>query len=89
MKSITLLPLKGCRRSKKLLGYLQDNDIPFKRIDLESPKGKALMEKHHFLASPGILVNGVSVNPYDVLIPEQCRVDEENLKKIFGLDQQE
>lgn len=89
MKSITLLPLEGCRRSKKLLGYLQDNDIPFERIDLESQEGKALMEKHQFLASPGILVDGVSINPYDVLIPEQCQVNEENLIKIFGLDQQE
>lgn len=89
MKSITLLPLKGCRRSKKLLGYLQEIDIPFNKIDLDSPEGEALMEKHHFLASPGILVDGVSINPYDVLIPEKCQVDEENLIKVFGLDQQE
>lgn len=87
MKSITLLPLKGCRRSKKLLGYLQENDIPFKKIDLDSHEGEALMEKHHFLSSPGILVDGVSINPYDVLIPEKCQVDEKNLIKIFGFDE--
>jgi len=86
MKSITLLPLKGCRRSKKLLGYLQENAIPFKRINLDSPEGEALMEKHHFLASPGILVNGVSINPYEILIPEKCQINEENLIKIFGLN---
>jgi glutaredoxin len=87
MKSITLLPLKDCRRSKKLLGYLQENNIPFKRIDLESPEGKELMEKHQFLSSPGILVDDVSINPYDVLIPEQCRVNEENITEIFGIDE--
>jgi glutaredoxin len=87
MKSITLLPLKDCRRSKKLLGYLQENKIPFKRIDLESPEGKELMEKHQFLSSPGILVDDVSINPYDVLIPEQCRVNEENITEIFGIDE--
>lgn len=89
MKSITFLPLKGCRRSKKLLGYLQEKDIPFKKIDLESPEGEALMEKHHFLASPGILVDGVSINPYEVLIPEKCQVNEENIIKIFGLNENE
>lgn len=87
MKSITLLPLKGCRRSKKLLGYLRDKGIPFNTINLDSPEGKELMSKHHFLASPGILVDGVSINPYDVLIPEQCRVNEESLSTIFGLDE--
>jgi hypothetical protein len=87
MKSITLLPLKNCRRSKKLLGYLQDNDIPFNKIDLESPEGEEMMEKYQFLASPGILVDGVSINPYEVLIPEKCQVNEENLIKIFGIDQ--
>ena len=87
MNSITLLPLKGCRRSKKLLGYLQDNDIPFERIDLESPEGKELMEKHQFLASPGILVDGVSINPFDVLIPEECRVNEDSIKQAFGLNE--
>ena len=89
MKSITLLPLKGCRRSKKLLDYLKENNIPFKQIDLESPEGEAMMQKHHFLASPGILVDGVSINPYDVLIPEKCQVNEKNLKKIFGLEESE
>lgn len=86
MKSITLLPLKGCRRSKRLMGYLKENDIPFTRIDLDSDEGKALMEKHHFLASPGILVNGVSINPYYFLIPEKCQVDEENLRRVISLE---
>ena len=68
MKSITVLPDKGCRRSRKILEYLQANHIPFQRIELDSPEGEQLMEKHHFLASPGILVDGVNINPYEVLV---------------------
>ncbi len=85
MKKITILPLKGCRRSKKILAYMQAHAIPFEKIPLESAEGEALMEQHHFLASPGILVDGVKINPFDILIREKCQVDEENLQKVFGL----
>lgn len=44
------------------------------------------MEKHHFLASPGILVDGASLNPYDILIQEKCQINEEKLQEIFGLN---
>ncbi len=86
MKSIIVLPAKGCRRSAKIIKYLQEQDIPFERIDLGSSEGEALMAKHHFLASPGILVDGISINPYALLIQEECRIDEENLKLILDLD---
>ncbi len=87
VKSIVILPLKGCRRSRKIMDYLNENDIPFKKIALESPEGEALMGKHHFLASPGILVDGVRINPYDILIQEKCQIDEKNLRAIFGLNE--
>lgn len=86
MKSITVLPAKGCRRSRKILEYLQANHIPFQRVELDSPEGERLMEQHHFLASPGILVDGVSVNPFDVLIQPECRVNETKLKQIIDLN---
>ena len=85
MKTITILPLKGCRRSKKIIDYLQEHRIPFEKIPLESAEGEALMEKHHFLASPGILVDGVKINPYDILIREKCQVYEDKLRELFGL----
>lgn len=85
MKSILILPAKGCRRSRKILEFLQANQIPFQRIELESPEGLELMEKHHFLASPGILVDGISINPYDLLIQPVCRVDEMKARQVFGL----
>jgi hypothetical protein len=86
MKSITVLPAKGCRRSRKILEHLQANRIAFQRVELDSPEGEQLMEKYHFLASPGILVDGVSINPYDVLIQPECRVNATKLKQIFDLN---
>lgn len=68
------------------MDYLQEHDIPFKKIELESSEGEVVMKKHQFLASPGILVDGVSINPYDILIREKCQIDEENLREIFGLN---
>lgn len=86
MKSITFLPIRGCRRSRKILAYLEANHIPFQRVELDSAEGKRLMEKYHFLASPGILLDGVSINPYDVLIPSECRVDEKKIRQLFELN---
>ena len=88
MKSITVLPAKGCRRSRKILEYLLAKQIPFQRIELDSPEGEQLMAKHHFLASPGILVDGVSVNPYDLLIQPECRINEPKLKQVFDLNRE-
>ena len=86
MKSVTVLPAKGCRRSRKILEYLLAKQIPFQRVELDSPEGEQLMAKHHFLASPGILVDGVSINPFDLLIQTECRVNEPNLKQVFDLN---
>lgn len=86
MKSIIILPAKGCRRSRKILEYLLAKKIPFQRIELDSPEGELLMEKHHFLASPGILVDGVSINPFNVLIQPECRVNETKLKQVIDLN---
>ncbi len=85
MKSVTVLSAKGCRRSRKILEYLLAKQIPFQRVELDLPEGEQLMAKHLFLASPGILVDGVSINPFDLLIQPECRVNEPNLKKIFDL----
>ena len=78
---IIILPAHNCRRSKKIIEYLTSKGIPFTRIPLESPEGRALAAKHGMLASPGILVNGKSINPFDLLKPPDCTVDEEAVKK--------
>ena len=82
-REIIVLPARGCRRSRKLLAYLEVQGIPFTRIDLESPEGQALATQHDLRASPGILVNGVSVNPFDLLIQPACRVNEETARELL------
>jgi len=88
MKSITVLPAKSCRRSRKILEYLQAKQIPFQQVELDSPEGEQLMARHHFLASPGILVDGVSINPFDLLIQPECQVNETKLKQVFDLNRE-
>lgn len=83
-RQVIVLPAQGCRRSRKLLDYLQAHGIPFTRIDLESPEGQALAEHHGLGASPGILVDGISVNPFDLLLQPACRVDDDKARAIFG-----
>jgi hypothetical protein len=82
-RNITILPAQGFRRSRKLVEYLEAHGIPFTKIELESPAGQWLAKQYDLRASPGILVDGVSVNPFDVLIPSECRVDEAAAQQIF------
>ena len=83
-RNIIILPARNCRRSRRIIEYLEEQGIPFTRIDLESPEGQALAEQHDLRASPGILVNGESVNPFDLLIQPACRVDEAAARAILG-----
>lgn len=83
MTEIVILPAEGCRRSKKVLEYLEERGVRFERIDLESAEGQILAEQHELRASPGILVDGVSVNPFDILIPAECRLDREKADALF------
>jgi len=82
-RQIVILPAPGCRRSRKILTYLQQRGIPFNRIDLDTPEGQALATQHGMRASPGILVDGVSVNPFDFLKQPDCRIDEELLNRTL------
>ncbi len=81
---ITILPARGCRRSQRLLTYLRAQQIPFTEIALESPEGQALTTEYDLRASPGILVNGVSINPFDLLIQPACRVDDDKARAVFA-----
>lgn len=83
-RQIIVLPAQGCRRSRKLLDYLQAHGIPFMCIDLESPEGRALTAQYDLHASPGILVDGVSVNPFDLLVQPACRVDDDKARAVFA-----
>ncbi len=84
-RQITILPAPGCRRSSRVLAYLKAQGIPFTQIDLRSPEGQELATLHDLRASPGILVDGVAVNPFELLIQPACRVDEDKAREVFGL----
>ena len=88
-RNIVILPARNCRRSQKIVEYLKRHGIPFTRIELESPEGRALAEQHQMRASPGILVDGVSFNPFDVLIQGECRMNEEAANRLFFGDRAE
>lgn len=83
-KNITILPAPQCKRSKKIIEFLDFKNINYEKIDLTSSEGQALSEKYHFLASPGILINGASINPYDVLDLEKCQVDPLKALGVFS-----
>ena len=85
---IVILPARRCRRSKKILRFLDEHGVPYTRIPLESEEGIALAQRHNMRASPGILVDGVSHNPFEILDPAHCRVDEARARALFGLDRE-
>jgi hypothetical protein len=82
-RTIVILPAEGCRRSQRMLTFLRQRQIPFTEIPLTSPKGQVLTQEHDLRASPGILVDGISVNPFDVLIQPECQVDEAAVRRIL------
>lgn len=82
-KQIVILPAEGCRRSQRVLNYLDENEVAYKRIDLETEEGQALMERHNLRSSPGLFVDGVLVNPFDILEAPSCRIKEAVARRIF------
>ena len=62
MIKITLIRPDGCGHCvavKKIIEKLKADypEITLEEIDMLSPEGMALVQKHHILSSPGILVN--------------------------------
>lgn len=82
-REIVILPAPRCRRSKRILEYLAARGIPYRRVDPDSPEGTQLAVRYDFRASPGILVNGASINPFDLLVQPGCRIDEKQAQSIF------
>ena len=82
-----ILPAADCRRSKKVLAYLDEEQVPYTRVDLETAEGQALVEEHELRSSPGILVDGELVNPFDILEAPSCRIKEPIARQVFGLEE--
>ncbi|MBE2224111.1 MAG: hypothetical protein IAF02_21405 [Anaerolineae bacterium] len=85
MKEIIILPAVNCRRSQKVLAYLDENQVAYTRIDLETEKGQQLMADYELRSSPSILVDGVLVNPFDILEAPSCRMKVTTARQLFGL----
>lgn len=83
MKEILILPVKGCKRSKRIIQFLTEQAIPFQSIDPHSAAGQEMIAKYNFQASPGIVVNGKKINPFDLLIQPDCCVNKEAARKVF------
>ena len=83
MPDITIIPGRDCRGSRKIIAYLEQSGIPFTRINLEPAEGQALASEHDLRASPGILVDGELINPFDLLIQPQCLVNEAAAEALF------
>ncbi len=83
---IVILPARRCRRSRKIMQYLDERGIPYIRIPLETEEGVAIAQRYNMRASPGILVDGESHNPFEILDPDRCRVDEAKAQALFGLN---
>jgi glutaredoxin len=83
MKEILILPVKSCKRSKRILQFLTEQGIPFQSIDPHSSTGQEMIAKYNFQASPGIVVNGKKINPFDLLIQPDCRINEEGVCPNF------
>jgi glutaredoxin len=84
-RAIVIVSARSCRRSRAVLAYLERQGFPFTHVTAESSEGQALIGQHGLRASPGILVDGTSVSPFDLLIPPACQIDLDAAQQAFGL----
>jgi glutaredoxin len=84
VKEIIILPAANCRRSQKVLAYLDENQVAYTRIDLETEKGQQMMAEYELRSSPGMLVDGVLINPFDILEVPACRIKEQAARQLLG-----
>lgn len=84
MSKITIIPYPGCKRSERIISFLKEHEIPYREVPSEIQEGQQLQEKYQFRASPGIIVDQASINPYQILVRKECRVDEIKALELFS-----
>ena len=84
-RAIVIVSTQSCRRSRAILAYLERQGIPFTHITANSAEGQELIGQYGLRASPGILVDDVSVSPFDLLIPPACQVNKDAARRAFGV----
>jgi glutaredoxin len=80
---IIIVRNRKCRKSDVIVRFLSQEQMSFEVFYLgEDKEADELAKKYGILASPGIIINGNAVNPYQLV--EQCKVkDAEGTKKLF------
>lgn len=81
MTEIILVRGKRCHRSNLLVNDLQTRAVPFRLVEAESEEGRVLIAQYDLRASPGIIVDGRSVNPFDLI--HDCRVDDGAVRHLL------
>lgn len=83
MPDITLITARDCRRSRKIVAYLDQQGIPFTRVDFASAEGQELAAQRDLRASQAIVIDGKSSNPFDLLIRTQYQVNQTAAEAVF------
>ncbi len=70
---ILILRTRRCRKSDVVTRFLSEHNIPhdIKYVE-EDREAQELFKKFGLKASPGIIINGQTVNPYNLV--ERCKV---------------
>jgi len=72
---------KNCRRSQRIIAWLEAEKIPFSLYEMDTPEGQQLAKNYNVLASPGLIKAGRVINPFDIL--QDCRVNETAARQIL------
>ena len=71
--SILILRTRYCRKSNLIIRFLENYNIPHEVKSLETdPDAQKIAARLNILSSPGIVVNGQAVNPYELI--ENCQI---------------
>ena len=78
---VLILRTTLCRKSDVMIRFLKDNRIPFEVRFVDTDTSAAKLEKeYNFKASPVIIVNEKTFNPYEII--RNCKVQNpEELKE--------
>ena len=80
---IIIVRNRKCRKSDVVVRFLGQEQMSFEVLYLgEEKEADELAKKYGILASPGIIINGIAINPYHLV--EHCKVkDAERTKNLF------
>lgn len=80
---ITIVRTHKCRKSDVIIRFLEENNIPHEVKFVETdPEAQKIFKIFNIKASPGIIINNESVNPYGLV--EKCKIkDSEKTKLMF------